>query len=814
MIVAHGSVTPKAFFIADGPHGEDLRTNFALTGSSGSSIAGFLRDQNLNIENFWRTVLVKEPIPSPKEDPSGEKLRMLVEKYGPLLIEEINELKPNLLIPLDELSFNYLTQLNSIRKFRGSVLPLSGPFHIEKPTKVLPILGPHPYLNQEYNLRYITRIDFSKIQKHLYEGPPPDNFYNVWVARNSGALRAFFERNYQKTLDVGGFVVFDIETYLQIPICISFCFDGFESVCVPILDKNVDRDNRTLMLGQVSKLLASPLRKVNQNIKYDWKILERWGFPVNNVSGDSMLAASVLYCEFPKNLGFLTSIYTDLPYFKDEGKQFDPDRSKRDRYYLYNAKDSLATHQIYTRQLDEVSELGLTTVLDNVLACMPLYKRMENRGIRVDEEQRRKLLLKYDSYFRRKLLSLCNLLGRQYFNPLSSKQCREVIFNELGYEKIRGVKTTETGEPSTDEQSLDALLIFGEAKRAPSTGPPVLAAIVAARKIHKVIEILELPLYPDGRFRCEYNLAGTENGRTSAGETTDQLIVLDKNRIEEVNLGYSFQNIGKHGFMIDGKTYGKDLRSMYVPSPDYSFVEIDLSGAEARVDRVLAGNFDLNIFNNPGIHRYTGSLVFGCPPGEIKKNILDENGIDRYHLSKTIRHSAERNIGAGGLSAMTTRPVQECAVLLASLHRAEPFIRDVFHKDVISALKANTHCLVAPNGRRRAFYDRPSQTQINEAISFLPQAIVSDQTKFKGIIPTFGKAAVQEYTYLLAEAHDGILTEVKKGREKEFAREYIKNVTEPIDFRTCTLSRKYVLTIPAEVSIGENWLDMREEKDI
>src|SRR6185369_9408780 len=100
------------------------------------------------------------------------------------------------------------------------------------------------------------------------------------------------QRHYDRTIKEGGFLTFDIETYFQIPICISFCFDGFESVCVPLVDSSIDRDNRTLMMELVAKLLASPIPKVNQNIKYDWKIMERWQFYVNNVVGDTMLAAS------------------------------------------------------------------------------------------------------------------------------------------------------------------------------------------------------------------------------------------------------------------------------------------------------------------------------------------------------------------------------------------------------------------------------------------------------------------------------------------------------------------------------------------
>ncbi len=539
--------------------------------------------------------------------------------------------------------------------------------------------------------------------------------------------------------------------------------------------------------------------------------MERWGFSVNNITGDTMLAASVLYPEFPKNLGFLTSIYTNLPYFKDEGKEFDPDRGKRDRYYNYNAKDSLATHQIFGRQITETAELGTRPVFDGLMACLPLYKRMEDRGIRIDKTKQCHLLAKYESLFHIEILKCKELLGRGYLNPLSPKQCREVIYEELGYEAVRGVKRTDSGLLSTDEESLDLLSIYGSAKRAPSTGPYVLSSIIAARKFHKVIEVLELHLHPDERFRCEFNLAGTETGRSSAGETTDQFIYFEGRKLKVKNLGHSLQTIGKHGFMVDGRTYGKDLRAMFVPSSGYNFVECDLSGAEARVDRVLSGIYDMAVFDNPGIHKLTGSWLYDCLPSEIKKNILVD-GEDRYHAAKTFRHAGERNMGPDRAAMMTGFPMQRCRELLNKFHTNEPQIQQTFHKDISNALHSGAPTLVAPNGRRRDFFDRISKSTVNEGISYLPQAIVSDQTKFKGIVPTFGDPSISSFAYLLAEQHDGTLAEVWSGRELDYAMTYKRNIEVPIDFRRCTLSRPYELTIPCEISIGENWYAMEDVK--
>jgi hypothetical protein len=371
----------------------------------------------------------------------------------------------------------------------------------------------------------------------------------------------------------------------------------------------------------------------------------------------------------------------------------------------------------------------------------------------------------------------------------------------MGYTKIRGVS-------GTDEESLNMLMCFGHPKEVTKEwGKEVLKTLIECRKIHKVIEILELDIYPDGRFRCEYNLAGTETGRTSAGQTTDYFVKEDpkkRGKTKTINLGHSLQTIGKHGFKIGDIEYGVDIRSMFVPSPGFVFVEADLSGAEARVDRVLSGNFDMDVFNNPGIHKLTGSWVFNCTPQEIKKNT------PQYHLAKIVRHAGERNIQENRLFSMCqdegvglSIELKDCKIFLEAFHAREPGIREVYHKEIKVAIET-TNCLVCPNGRRRDFFDRIDHHTINEGISFLPQAIVSDQTKFS-FIETFSEC---DWAWLLAESHDSGFSEVPRGREREYGTTYKRNVEKPIDFRKGSLKRDYQLSIPCEVNVGENWEEM------
>lgn len=797
MIQGHGDANARIMLVGDSASQEDCASNKAISGYAESTLKGFAKDNDLDFTHFWRTLLIKEK--GSQTEPLTN-CALLSDNYKEILNNEINTIKPNIIVPLSELSLRHLTGIQGIRKYRGSVLPIRPAISPDN-IRILPILGPAPYLNEDYKLRFITRLDFGKLKRREFEQGPIPKEGNLWIADKGEQVRRFFERN-----QGAKFVVFDIETFVSMPTCLSFCFDGVESCTVPLLDWNISHTERCIMAGHVAKLLASDIPKVNQNIlTFDWSKMERYGFKVENVIGDTMVLANLLYAEFPRNLGFLTSIYTELPYHKDEGKEgaYDPGHSKRETFYLYCAKDSLATYQIYEKQVAEIDEAGVTGVHEMLKGVFTIYKRMMDRGIRIDETQRAKLIIKYEVLKDIQNFKLQRMAGKEV-NPNSPKQMAELVYQELKFKPISGVKRKKKGGYGTDEESLELLAWMGIAESTKYANE-ILKCIVNCRKIDKVLQILKAPIHPDSKMRCVFNLAGTETGRTTGSGTTDNFFYFDKKgKLAVTDLGHSFQTIGKHGFELDGEELGVDLRSMFVPSPGYSFVECDLSQAEARVDAVLAEDYDiLPIFDGPvGIHRLTGSWLFGCDPLDIKK------GTRQYHEAKTARHAGERNMTAQRLLMMIHQTIRTCESILKQFHAKQPNIRRIFHAEIRRIVKEDRR-LVAPNGRQRCFYGRFDESQVNEGISQLPQAIVTDQLK-GSLRRTFDQHPSSEP---LVEAHDGFLAEVRIGDEHNYARSFKDNVQSPIDFRTGSLKRDYQLIIPAEASIGvENWMAMEDLK--
>jgi hypothetical protein len=160
--------------IADGCSDGDQSSGYALSGDRERKLKSFAIANKLDWSQFWTTALVKEKVNFHK--PELTRLMLGDPKWTQILLNEINTVKPNILVPMNELSFNWLTGLSGIRKFRGSVLPPAGNVALFRENlRVIPTLGPDPYLYQDQKLEFITRLDFSKIARNIYETGPIRN---------------------------------------------------------------------------------------------------------------------------------------------------------------------------------------------------------------------------------------------------------------------------------------------------------------------------------------------------------------------------------------------------------------------------------------------------------------------------------------------------------------------------------------------------------------------------------------------------------------------------------------------------------------
>jgi len=803
----HGREAAAIFLVEDYASYEDEQNGIGLSGKREAAISGIFTKLRFSLKETYRTTYIKTVLPyygrAKKKFQEGiASVRKAIEpqNFDDLLLEELKFIAPNVVVPLGTLACKTLTQRNvAITSMRGSVLPLRLDWQqqIKHPVKVIPTLGAK-YIWENSRIKAVLTLDAQRIIENSQNADPIKDPTNIWICKTGDAFLKFVHRYYDKS----EWLFFDIEMFFGFPSCISFYFDDWnEAISVPLFDPSIDTANMAMLVFEISRLLASPIKKCNQNIKYDWIRLERFGFPVNNVCGDTQLAASLIYPEFRKSLEFLTSLYTDVPYYKDEGADYDP---KHKKLFEYNAKDSLVDGKIHKAQLEELEEQNLQKFYESrMIPWLNIYKELEVRGIRVDTKQLDHLKNKYRTLQNNLTMEIREKVGEKDFNPGSPMQVGIVVYEELKFPIRR--KSNESGRKSyqTGEEILEDLWINHTAdNKYGEEGSELLKQFIAWRKIDRVLQYLDAVLYPDGCMRTSYNLGGTKTGRTSTGKLLDQMLVLDDGKLyNSPKMGIAFQTIPKHGFKIGEIYYGRDLRTMFVPRQGYVFVESDLSQAEARVDAVLSESWDIlpKFDIPPGIHCLTASWVYNCRPEDIKK------GTEEYQIGKTVRHAGERNMGSNRLSIMIHKHSNFCKTLLDRFHSFEPNIRQVFHAGIRELILSEGY-LISPQGRRRDFFGKITEQTFNEAISQIPQATVSDRVK-ESMIEISQTAPWAHFVY---ENHDAHMVEVQKERREEYNEICKKAMEQPIDFNGCSMSRDFELTIPTETEWSDtNWMEMR-----
>ena len=315
---------------------------------------------------------------------------------------------------------------------------------------------------------------------------------------------------------------YDIETIGSFMDCIGFCAQVDRTCCIPLY--NPSRTEVTPywksgleqleILRLIKQLLESDIPKVAQNSQFDSIILEEfYGIEVRNLVWDTMIAAHNIYCELPKDLGTLISLYTNLPYHKYLLKT----GLTRDRWE-YNATDALANLHIREGQLKEMQKYGILRhyyCVSNA-AIRPLIQ-MQMKGILVDEtlkekaQQREEYIMEdmiaaFDQIFPVRISSTKGY--KHKFNPLSTKDKIKLFYGLLKCRKHynRSILTT-------DQEAMEKIV-----QKEKGYAKVLAEACVKYKEASSMAGRLKTPLRK-GRMHTAYDISGTDTGRLSSKES-------------------------------------------------------------------------------------------------------------------------------------------------------------------------------------------------------------------------------------------------------------------------------------------------------
>lgn len=822
LIRGHGQQS-EIMVVADYSDQNDLSTGMALSNKPGKLVSQYLKGVGVpgGLDYCYATSYIKMAVQGANTRNKKKRKEILAaavqaENWEEILKQEVETIRPNVIIALGELALNILAKEKGINNFRGSILPPNPFWKLDFTPKVIPTLHPRQIYENWLANAYVPN-DYKRAWDLRYLKGPHKRNELLWICRSAKELFNYFQR-----IRNCEYLVFDIETFLNFITCIGFCHDGYEAVSVPLME-GVDPIEMHQLFLIIHEILGSKLKKVNQNLKFDAHECDYYFGRVENLYDDTMLLFHHLYPELPKNLGFQTSLYTEQPYYKDEGSGFDP-RMGLDQLYYYNAKDCLVTWQIYKKQVEEAKELKVwgfhrQNFWDNGLYI--IYKKSEERGIRVDMQRHASLTRKYEMMFNGHVYNLQQEYGKE-FNVLSWQQVGKFLYEYLECPKM--THFTEKGEEvgNTDAESLEELYLN---RLTDSKRKRLVKEIIVSRKIHTVLGFLKRIISPDGRFRSTTRLEGTKSGRTSDSTYYDSYYAIDdlgelgkKGKLHRFEYGGTLKNIPKRPYEceeFEGEVYGTDIPSIFIPSPGYCFVEGDGKSAEAGVVFVLAEDWEMLDFmynrkttkkNDFGIkddiHTMTAMMCKDMKFEQITKFIRETFG-------KRARHAGHFDMGEYRLMFMIHRPLGECRSALQKFHQHNPKIRLVFHGDIRRFVE-NNNFLVSPHGRRRDFFGRRNNKQFwKEVYSHLSQATVSDHTKFSMPLLLEQHPSAE----FLIEKHDSLLCEVLLTEKERYCNSFKQVYERPINFRNCSISRNYELVIPAEIKCGgteTSWGDLEE----
>lgn len=542
---------PMYMFVGEAWDKDEALQKKPFVGRAGMQLTRML--QGAGIERFqecYITNIMNERPPKNnfgvyyEDDKRTKPKQVLIDGWNAVL-EKVERLQPKVVIPLGDEPLKVFLGVNhqGIECHQGSVyiqdagIPIMPTFH---PSAILRSGGASGWY-------FPTFIMNMKRAKRVVQGEKPLNpkIYSQAVGQ---VLYKLFKESKMP-------VAFDIEwTYKtgERITCISFAQHKETGYVVSFLDQTEDLALYQEKLKWVRAILEDPdIPKVGQNAyNADIPMIKRcWGIKVVNYVHDTMFAHMALHPEFPHDLGYLTSQYTMIPYYKH--------MSETD-LLNYNGLDSCATIGVYYGQRQEMENRKLLERYQNYWHRMldPL-REMYERGIVIDTEYQKEykdelkqqirdksaeLNQFYASYTDRSHLDrslyrweLLYFLGRKTvkmrnkkgkiarrnveskikeihkqiqklgeLNVRSSKQLAQFLYVTLGLPK-----KTRQGKVTTDETALNQLFI--------KTNHEFLKKILELRGLeNNMSKYGNLKMDENNRVHTTYKLV--ETGRLSSGQ--------------------------------------------------------------------------------------------------------------------------------------------------------------------------------------------------------------------------------------------------------------------------------------------------------
>ena len=645
-------------------------------------------------------------------------------------------------------------------------------------------------INKEKLYTFLREMEFNRLLSQVisfYGEPKEINFTSGTTKKNQSKIDLKKYKSITKENELNKLILelnkksiisVDTETSSLNPqqaelIGISISHSSNNSFYIPLGHKKKTALQKDIVIKKLKTIFEDPsIKKVGQNIKYDYIILKRQGIDLKPIE-DTMLISYTLDAGNNRHnldtlselhLGHKTISYKDIVGSGKKQLNFsEVDIAKATEYAAEDADVTLRLYEILLERLESEKLSKIYEVFEKPM--IKILSKMETHGIKVDDNYLKTLSKKFKSRLEKIEKEIYKISGKE-FNIGSPKQLGEIIYNDL---KIAKLKKTKKGSLATNAKILEDLAL---------TGHKFPNLILEWRQVSKLKSTYTDALQDHissqtKRVHTSFLLAATNTGRLASSDPNLQNIPIKS---------------------LDGK----EIRRSFVAEKNNVLISADYNQIEMRILADMADVKELKkaFKNNQDIHSLTASQVFDLPINKVSES--------QRRKAKAINFGIIYGITQYGLAKQISVSKNDAQEFINSYFKKFPEIKDYMNTTVKSCRKQGYVTNIF--GRRiylRGINDKNFSVrsfQERAAINAPIQGSAADIIRLAMInIDNILEKKIK--AKMLLQIHDELIFECLKKDENK-VKKLIKDTMSSV-----SSSEHHMFSIPLEVSInsGNNW---------
>jgi len=641
---------------------------------------------------------------------------------------------------------------------------------------------PKENLKENYDAIKVNVVEKPKEIKTIKDVP-----HNYHTIKNEKELKDLVKKLKEQAV-----ISFDTETSAKDAmdcnlVGLSFSWEEKEAYYVPVLhdagdsgslfaNEKKNQNEIGVSIDTAISLLKpilenNKIKKIGQNIKYDYMVMRNYGVTVENLYFDTLIGSFIYSPDGHHDMDTLSEKFLSykpisITELIGTGKdQTTMDKVDVEKVSEYAAEDADVTLELFHRIKYELQKINMLKLCEDIeFPLIHVLAEMEYEGVKIDPKILKELDKSADKLIKELETKIYKEAGTNTLNINSTKQLQVILFDKL---KLSAGRKTKTGY-STDSKVLEELKYHH----------PIVPLILDYRMITKIKSTYLLGLMAavnkkTGRVHTSFNQCVAVTGRLSS-------------------LNPNLQNIPIR------TEAGRSIRKAFVPrDKDFKILSADYSQIELRIMAHYADDENMikAFKNNHDIHTETAMRVFKL----AHKADMTPN---HRRKAKEVNFGIIYGIGAFGLASRLEIKNSEAKEIIDRYFSEYPKVKEYMENTkqfartygYVETMKGRRRYLKQINNQNATARAEDERAAINMPI----QGTAADMIKIAmiNIYNEFEKKKLK--SRMMLQVHDELVFEVHKDETetvKKIVADKMKNAI------------KLKVPVEIEMGIGDTWYD-------